>query len=309
MNPHQKRHETLLTLVGQERALSVKIIHELREVEKHLTHLKLGFPSLFVYATQGLGYSEAAAQRRIEAMRAIKDNPVVEKQLETGELTFSAISQAHQSVRAFEKETGEKVSQQVRVAAVQAVAGCSKRQAEKAAVEALARETGFDAPTARARPPKERTLATGLTFITIEVTKEELLLIEKLREQNPPGQDTKSLLMDCVNQVLASREPKKPRPSNFRGGVQSKNRRHIPAAVKREVMARAGGQCEFVSEVNGQRCCAQHDLEYDHRKPIAHGGDSTLDNLRVLCRNHNVDAAVETLGRAKMEEHIPGLRS
>ena len=115
------------------------------------------------------------------------------------------------------------------------------------------------------------------------------------------------MVIALVRKELKEREPK-PKKASFHRESKSNKRRHIPASVKREVMARAGGQCEFVSDVNGQRCCAQQGLEFDHRKPIAHGGDSTLDNLRVLCRNHNVDAAVETLGRAKMEEHIPGLR-
>ena len=197
---------------------------------------------------------------------------------------------------------------EARVAAVQAAVGCSKKEAEKAAVEVVVRETGHVAPKAQPKPVQEKTLGNGLTRITIEVTEEELALIKKLRENEAPWRDTKEMVMALVKKELKEREPK-PKKANFRSESKTSNRRHIPASVKREVMARAGGQCEFVSDVTGRRCCAKHELEYDHKKPIAHGGDSTLDNLRVFCRNHNVNAAVETLGRAKMQEHIPGLRS
>ena len=116
------------------------------------------------------------------------------------------------------------------------------------------------------------------------------------------------MVIALVRKELKEREPK-PKKASFHRESKSNKRRHIPASVKRDVMARAGSQCEFVSDVNGQRCCAKHSLQFDHKTPIAHGGQSTSDNLRVFCRSHNVNAAVETLGRKKMEEYIPGLRS
>jgi hypothetical protein len=42
-------------------------------------------------------------------------------------------------------------------------------------------------------------------------------------------------------------------------------------------------------------------LEWDHIVPICRGGESTLENIRLLCRAHNQRAADRTIGRAYME--------
>jgi hypothetical protein len=49
---------------------------------------ELGHPSLFAYAIGELGYSEAAASRRIEAMRAIREVAELEIKIESGELSL-----------------------------------------------------------------------------------------------------------------------------------------------------------------------------------------------------------------------------
>jgi 5-methylcytosine-specific restriction endonuclease McrA len=66
--------------------------------------------------------------------------------------------------------------------------------------------------------------------------------------------------------------------------------RRVPAAVARAVYARDGGRCTFCSG-GGRRCEAREFLELDHVTPWAVGGESLVDNLRVRCRAHNLQAA------------------
>jgi hypothetical protein len=73
----------------------------------------------------------------------------------------------------------------------------------------------------------------------------------------------------------------------------------IPAAVRREVWKRDGGQCTFRGE-DGQRCPARARLEFDHVIPVALGGESTMDNLRIACTAHNVAYAERVFGREHM---------
>ena len=61
--------------------------------------------------------------------------------------------------------------------------------------------------------------------------------------------------------------------------------RHVPAAVKREVWARDGGQCAF--EGTDGRCQERGFLELHHVIPFADGGDATVANLQLRCRGHN----------------------
>jgi 5-methylcytosine-specific restriction endonuclease McrA len=83
--------------------------------------------------------------------------------------------------------------------------------------------------------------------------------------------------------------------------------RHIPAAVKRAVRERDGDQCAFVSE-SGQRCSARSMLEFDHAEPVARGGAATVENVRLVCRAHNLYAAERAFGAEFMEQRRRGPR-
>lgn len=75
--------------------------------------------------------------------------------------------------------------------------------------------------------------------------------------------------------------------------------RHIPNAVKREVVARDGERCSFVAP-DGRRCHERGRLEFHHDRPFACGGAATVENIRLLCRSHNALMAERDFGRAFM---------
>lgn len=79
--------------------------------------------------------------------------------------------------------------------------------------------------------------------------------------------------------------------------------RHIPSHVKREVHARDQGQCTFVSP-DGHRCCERGGLQYHHQIPFAKGGESTVANVRLLCRVHNALLARHDYGQDKIDACI-----
>jgi 5-methylcytosine-specific restriction endonuclease McrA len=75
--------------------------------------------------------------------------------------------------------------------------------------------------------------------------------------------------------------------------------RLIPAHVKRQVWERDGGRCTFVG-TDGHRCCCRERIEFDHRTPVAKGGKSTVENVRLLCHAHNQYEAERVLGEKFM---------
>jgi hypothetical protein len=80
--------------------------------------------------------------------------------------------------------------------------------------------------------------------------------------------------------------------------------RGVPSEVRRAVWARDEGRCAFIG-ATGRRCGSTHQLEFDHVEPFAHGGASTVANLRVVCRAHN-----QHLGRVQFgERHMARFRS
>jgi hypothetical protein len=81
------------------------------------------------------------------------------------------------------------------------------------------------------------------------------------------------------------------------------NSRYVPRKVLREVFARDGGQCAFVSP-EGRRCSGREFLEVHHHVPFARGGKASVDNLRLSCRAHNLFLAELDYGRGFMREKV-----
>jgi hypothetical protein len=87
------------------------------------------------------------------------------------------------------------------------------------------------------------------------------------------------------------------RESNAPAQGESPRSKHIPRAVRREVMARDGYQCTFMGP-EGNRCPERGRLQLEHYPvPAGCGGASTTDNLRVRCAAHNLLAAEHFYGR------------
>ena len=80
-------------LVRHERHLQGAVIDHLSEIEARGLYLERGFSSLFDYAVRELGYSDAAAARRIGAMRLCTDQADAREGLRDGSLTLSAAAE------------------------------------------------------------------------------------------------------------------------------------------------------------------------------------------------------------------------
>ena len=85
-------HQTS-TLVRHERHLQGAVIDHLAEIEARRLFLQRGCSSLFDYAVRELGYSDAAAGRRIGAVRLCADQPDARERLRDGSLTLSAAAE------------------------------------------------------------------------------------------------------------------------------------------------------------------------------------------------------------------------
>lgn len=88
---------------------------------------------------------------------------------------------------------------------------------------------------------------------------------------------------------------------------QEKRRASVPAKVKREVRARDGSRCQWPTH-DGGICGATAMLEVDHVVPRGKGGPSTVENCRILCRAHNLEAARQAYGNALVERYVSSAR-
>jgi hypothetical protein len=129
-------------------------------------------------------------------------------------------------------------------------------------------------------------------FTVDAATHEKLRRAQALLRREVPDGDPATifdraltlLLEDVARRKLAA--AKKPR----HGPVSRTRSRHVPAGVKRAVWVRDGGRCAFVA-ANGRRCTEGAFLEFHHQEPYAIGGETTVANVSLRCRAHNVHEA------------------
>jgi hypothetical protein len=60
----------------------------------------------------------------------------------------------------------------------------------------------------------------------------------------------------------------------------------IPAEVQRQVFKR-DQYCQHKDHRTGKKCTTKWKLQIDHIVPVWAGGDSSFENLQLLCANHN----------------------
>ncbi|ACG74340.1 HNH nuclease [Anaeromyxobacter sp. K] len=122
-----------------------------------------------------------------------------------------------------------------------------------------------------------------------------------------PGASREDVLEAALDQLLAERGRRTGLTARPQKTVRPSKPDHIPAHVRREVWKRDGGRCTFVLP-SGEPCGSTHRLELDHVVPLARGGASTVENLRIRCKGHNLAEARRVLGDALMDAYAPRRR-
>ena len=89
----QQLLEQTRRLAANQRCLEVHILDHLDEIDRRGLALRRGFSSLFDYAVRELRFTDAAAQRRIQAMRLCRRHGWVRASLHSGELSMTSAAQ------------------------------------------------------------------------------------------------------------------------------------------------------------------------------------------------------------------------
>jgi 5-methylcytosine-specific restriction endonuclease McrA len=160
------------------------------------------------------------------------------------------------------------------------------------ATATLIAATSAESPvtTSRAKPAVAEPLDADrykLEFTITRDTFEKLRRVQDLMRHTCASGDLAVVFQRAVTMLLEHLERTKlaqvSRPRT--AGRAIAGSRHIPAAVRRAVWARDGGQCAFVGTRG--RCPERGFLEFHHVVPFADGGAATAENIRLRCRAHN----------------------
>lgn len=132
--------------------------------------------------------------------------------------------------------------------------------------------------------PKEKKL--GNSAERQKLNKQELEK-QKLNKQELKKQKLKK--QELNKQVLNKQEPLLPPLTSTQEVVARRmGRRYLSIQAKRFLLRRAKHCCEYKDKKSGTKCASKYQLQVDHVRPLALGGEDSLSNLRILCRTHNV---------------------
>jgi hypothetical protein len=145
-----------------------------------------------------------------------------------------------------------------------------------------------------------RRSATGGYEVRLAITDEEhdvLSRAQALLGHAVPSGDFAEVYARAMKHYLAHLEKQRlgVKPASAAAAPTVRGR-GIPKPLRRFVSERDGGRCAFVS-ADGHRCESTRQLEIDHIQPIALGGETKPENLRLLCRPHNQFEAERVLGK------------
>jgi len=141
---------------------------------------------------------------------------------------------------------------------------------------------------------------------------EKLDRLKELMRSSVPDGNLAAVLEAAVTEKLERLEAKRfgstrrpARPGRARAASDVSHGRYVPAAVRRAVRKRDGNQCRFVG-ANGRRCTARHRLQFHHIVPWALGGETSVDNIVLMCRAHNALIAERDYGPGMMARYRRG---
>lgn len=246
--------ETLLSdckiAVQTEKQSTARVLEYLAEIDKRRLWIKEGYSSLYDFCIRYLNYSEGETHRRVQACRLTSRVEAVKPLLEQGSLSLTAMSLLSPVL---DNENAKDI--------LPKVINQPSRRIEKVLQEHF---------------PETKQKETILK-VTLDEELERLLEeAKRLTLEKAPAELLRKVLRHFVRE-------KKPRAANVKHHT-----RYVSKPLAREIKQRDGFQCTFVS-IKGIRCNQTAHLEVDHIQAWAKGGSSLeKDNLRLLCRAHNL---------------------
>ena len=279
---------------------------------------ELGHSCLFYYLQRELRLSDGAAHFRKVAARLIQRFPEVVEPLREGKLCLTSIVEL---ARVMTPENREETlprffhmskRQAKAVAAAILPAAVVPRREVVTAVRPEVLRTEFrpdETPPSRLEPEAAPVLPMRLEPQTanehrlhMTVSSQFLEKLEAARRGQghvQPGATKEQVIEAALDLLLEKQGSRRAEVKRPQKNPRPARPDHVTAAVKRAVWARDGGKCQWPVDRGGV-CGSTTRLEIDHVVPRGRGGASTVENCRIVCRTHNLEAARQVYGEEVM---------
>ena len=297
----------------QERGATAQLIAAIAELDARRLYLGEGCSSLFTYCTQILHLSEHEAYGRIEAARSARRFPVILQLLKDGSINLTAVgllgphltldnhcdvlaAARHKSKRDVEHLVAT-LSPRADVPALVRKLPTPKTLEKSQAQPVLARPSNRESAVQlgdQSSSGQRRSVTLPIAaerykvqFTASRETYDKLRRAQDLLRHTIPDGDLAAIFDRALTLLLAELEKRTQGATEHpRVRSVSARSRQVPAAVRRQVWKRDNGRCAFVGAQG--RCKETGFLEFHHVNPYTVGGQTSVDNLQLRCRAHNV---------------------
>ena len=310
-------------LFRAERSCLADLLVSIGDFEHRGLHRVLGYASIFDYLHRALGMSKGMAHYRMVGARLVRRFPEVEESVRDGRLCLTTVIEVARVMTeenrvdvlprffGLSRQEAREVAAEIDPAKVvprrTVVSAAEERSAVTASAVVAAPDLGLvpdvvsggsvgstveldltrpeggvgAVDQARATAPgrrseMERTTIDPITAfesrLHITVSREFLALLKKAKageSHRNPGATDEQILKLALEGLIEK---------------QGKRKASVPAKVKREVVRRDEGRCQW-KLADGSICDATAMLEIDHVVPRGKGGVDTVENCRLLCRS------------------------
>ncbi len=322
-------------LRSRERRAIAEVIVCLAEVDRRRLYLREACSSLYAFCVERLGYSEDAARKRMRVARLYRELPQTLDELTSGSIHLTGLfllsgHLTEDNAGPLLAEARGKTRREIELVVARwfprsdvlpsitplgadfTGPGTSASGSQKGAPPVTSQRvdgipSADSATSGRTDGVRSRVQPLSAQSYRVEFTASAELHAKLEHAQNllshavAPG-DLGEIFERALDELIAketkrrqgamSEKPRKRRPLK-------EGSRHVPVSAVREVWNRDDHQCTFVDE-RGRRCSERRYVTLEHVDPHARGGPSTAENLCLLCKPHNQDAARREFG----EEHI-----
>lgn len=264
-------------LIVRERKILHLILQYTLEIERRKLYLKKAYPTLRDYLVKEIGYSGGSAQRRIDAIRLMNQVPELSSKIEDGKVNLSQIALLTQGIKQKESETQTKIAPEVKKEILKDLENKNGSESQRLVAQKL--DLSFKKPEQRQIQKDES------VHLSVTLTKEQYEkylacqdFLGSTLSQSNKNPNLANVLETLFDQYLYAKKKTQL--------VTIADSKTLTSAKRKEVFKKFP-HCQYKDPVTGRSCQSTFKLEVDHIQPRWAGGNHKMENLTLLCSNHN----------------------